>query len=343
MLRKAGIGGLADSGPGVRAPTFRDGLLAIDLSTGEPAWSVQQYGGIYYAKRLDGSFLFGTAKGLVSVSDPTSVQYSGLDGNTVLSLLVDARNDAKLVTSAGTNNLSTPVSQDTSVQWPESDGAVVHNTRLSFDAHYVSLLTRYVNGLAVAGETAAVAQDQGITMLDRNGANRFTAIPAIAGSLAADGRHFLVGTATQGVQVLAADGRITGQLGTGRATVRTVRPGKTALLFWDGTILDSDANTLGRITWGNPRDAAFVQDRLAVLVTRPDRDPVVGLLEGDHWQPLEIPGLAEIGAEKIAATHEYLFAAGPRGGLRYIPRCAGRRSAAPDGVSMSFLRAGPAT
>lgn len=316
MLLKAGIVGIAESGPWILAPSFSQGLLAIERATGEVAWRVQKYGGIYYAKRLEGFHLFGTANGLFSVSDPALAQYTGLDGNTVLSLLIDARNDAKLVTSTGTQNLDTPASQDSSLQWPESEGATVRNTRLLFENHYVSLLTRYVNGLAVAGDTAAVAQDQGITMLDRTGANRFTAIPAIAGSLASDGHNFLVGTATQGVQVLATDGRVTGQLGTGRATVRTVRPGKTVLLFWDGAILDSDTNTLGRITWGNPRDAAFVQDRLAVLVTRPDRDPVVGLLEGDHWQPLEVPGLAEIGAEKIAATHDYLFAAGPRGVIR---------------------------
>ncbi|MBX3751908.1 MAG: hypothetical protein KF897_17655, partial [Opitutaceae bacterium] len=230
--------------------------------------------------------------------------------------MADDNTAPSLVTSVGVSALFSGTTGDSSVQWPESDGARVQGTRLQFRAHQTSLLTRYVNGLAVVGDTAAVAQDQGLTFLDRAGASRFTAIPAIAGSLATDGRRFLVGTATQGVQVVETDGTIAGQLGAGRATARTVRPGKAVLLFWDGAILDSDASTLGRITWGNPRDAAFVQDRLAVLVTRPDRDPVVGLLEGDTWVPLEIPGLAEIGAEKIAANADFLFAAGPRGVIR---------------------------
>lgn len=202
------------------------------------------------------------------------------------------------------------------MQWPSLAEFDVRFSRLSSGSKFASLLSRYVNGLAVVGDTAAVAQDQGLTFLDRDGASRFTPVPAIAGSLATDGRHFLVGTATQGVQVVAPDGHLAGQLGAGRATARTVRPGKAVLLFWDGTVLDSDANTLGRITWGNPRDAAFVQDRLAVLVTRPDRDPVIGLLEGDTWVPLEVPGLAEIGAERIAANAGHLFAAGPRGAIR---------------------------
>lgn len=179
----------------------------------------------------------------------------------------------------------------------------------------------------MAGTTAAVSHDQGLTLLHASGANDTIASLGPIGSLASDGAHFLVGTTSQGVQVLTPEGQFLTALGSGRAAVREVRPGKVVLLFWDGTILDSDANNLGQITWGNPRDAALVQGRLAVLVTRPDRDPVVGLLEGSSWQPLEIPGLAEIGAEKIAATDEFLFAAGPRGVIRL--RLPLAKSAAP--------------
>lgn len=88
------------------------------------------------------------------------------------------------------------------------------------------------------------------------------------------------------------------------------------LLYWNGTILDSDANLLGTISAGNPRDAALVNGRLAVLATRTDRDPVIGLVEGNTWQPLEIPGLGRIGAEQIAANENFLFVAGPRGVIR---------------------------
>ena len=315
-LLRAGIVGLAEFGPWILVPTFSDGLYAIERTSGEVAWTTKKYGGIYCAKARPDGLLFGTSGGLLSVWDPHQAQFLAIDGRSVLALLSEGTAGSDLVTASGTKELSADGPWEPSVQWPDQDGASVRDGRLSFGSSQTNLLTRYVNGLAVVGDTAAVAQDQGLTFLDRDGVSRFTAIPAIAGSLATDGRRFLVGTATQGVQVVAPDGRVAGQLGTGRATARTVRPGKAVLLFWDGTILDSDASTLGRITWGNPRDAAFVQDRLAVLVTRPDRDPVVGLLEGDTWIPLEIPGLAEIGAEKIAANAEFLFAAGPRGVIR---------------------------
>lgn len=316
MLLKHGAIGVIEAGPWIVVPTFSNGLDAINRDSGNLAWSIQKFGGTYFSYRLTDSFLIGTTNGLYAIADPARIEFQGVEGKSVLGLVADDNTAPSLVTSVGVSALFSGAMGDSSVQWPESEGARVQGTRLKFLGHQASLLTRYVNGLAVVDDTAAVAQDQGLTFLDRTGATRFTPVPAIAGSLATDGRHFLVGTATQGVQVIAADGRVAGQLGTGRATARTVRPGKAVLLFWDGTVLDSDASTLGHITWGNPRDAAFVQDRLAILVTRPDRDPVVGLLEGDTWVPLEVPGLAEIGAEKIAASADYLFAAGPRGVIR---------------------------
>jgi signal transduction histidine kinase/DNA-binding NarL/FixJ family response regulator len=316
ILLKAGIVGLAETGPWILVPTFSKGVFALDRGSGAVAWTTHKFGDIYHARRMAGNFLFGTANGLFSVSDPARVDFTGLDGKAVLGLQAAETGMVHVVTSAGTQSLGRDEAPQASQLWPAEHGAGARNPDFIFGEHRVRLQSRFINGLAVAGDTAAIAQDQGLTLLDRTGVSRFTAIPAIAGSLATDGRNFLVGTATRGVQVVAPDGRVASQLGTGRAAVRTVRPGKVALLFWDGAILDSDASTLGRIAWGNPRDAAFVQGRLAVLVTRPDRDPVVGLLEGSVWQPLDIPGLAEIGAEKIAATDGFLYAAGPRGVIR---------------------------
>lgn len=315
-LLKQGAISVIETGPWIIVPTYSNGLDAIDRSSGNLVWSTQKLGSTYFTYRQTHSFLVGTSSGLFSVNDPFQAQFRNIEGRSVISLIEDENERVKLVTASGVCMLDGEPSWDTSAHWPTDSGAEVRDGRLSFDKQSVPLLVRYVSGLAVVGDTAAVAQDQGLTFLDRTGTSRFTAIPAIAGSLATDGRRFLVGTATQGVQVVEADGTIAGQLGAGRATARTVRPGKAVLLFWDGAILDSDASHLGHITWGNPRDAAFVQDRLAILVTRPDRDPVVGLLEGDAWVPLEIPGLAEIGAEKIAANAEFLFAAGPRGVIR---------------------------
>lgn len=317
LLLEAGIVGLAESGPWLLVPTFSRGLVAIERLDGEIAWESKKFGDIYYAKHTANGFLLGTSRGLFSVTDPALCEFSALDGKAVFGLETNSNGEVSVVTSAGTLTPGTDGEINTTALWPSHPkGARITSPDFIFGDRWVRLQSRFVYGLAVAGDTAAIAQDQGLTFLDRERGTYFTPIPALPNSLATDGRNFLVGTSTQGVQVVAPDGTVTGALGAGRATVREVRPGKVALLFWDGVIMDSDANTLGRITWGNPRDAAHVQGRLAVLVTRPDRDPVVGLLEGDTWQPLEIPGLAEIGAEKIAATGEYLFAAGPRGVIR---------------------------
>jgi signal transduction histidine kinase/CheY-like chemotaxis protein len=329
MLLQAGVVGLAESGPWILLPTFKRGLIAIDSASGEVAWASQKFGEIYTVKQTAHGFLLGTAKGLFSISDPTRFDASDLNGAVVLGLQTSPTGGIHVITSAGTYSQEAgALTLHASILWPDSYGAALHGGDFTFQSQQVRPLIRFIYGLAVAGDTAAIAQDQGLTFLDRERGTYFTPIPAGANSLATDGRNFLVGTSTQGVQVVARDGTVSGRLGSGRASVREVRPGKVALLYWDGTILDSDASLLGRITWGNPRDAALVQGRLAVLVTRPDRDPVVGLIEGDTWQPLEIPGLAGIGAEKITATDEYLFAAGPHGVIR--ARLPLARSTAPQ-------------
>jgi signal transduction histidine kinase/DNA-binding response OmpR family regulator len=329
MLLQGGIVGFITSELWVLVPTFQSGLIALDRNSGKLAWKSNKFGDIYYAKRTADGFLLGTSNGLFSVTNPAKVETLVLEGKAILGLQTTSAGEVAVVTSGGTLAPKGEGEINASVLWPLSaDGVGVINPDFSFGNEKVRLQSRFVYGLAAAGDTAAIAQDQGLTFLARDGRTFFTPVPALPNSLATDGRNFLVGTSTQGVQVVAPDGTVTGTLGAGRATVREVRPGKVALLFWDGTILDSDASTLGLITWGNPRDAALVQGRLAVLVTRPDRDPVVGLIEGDTWQPLEIPGLAGIGAEKITATDEFLFAAGPRGVIR--ARLPLTRSVAPQ-------------
>ncbi len=316
MLLQAGIVGLAESGPWILVPTLSRGLMAFDRESGKLAWRHHELGDIYYFKRHGDRFLLGTANGLFSMSDPSRVNYLPSDGKAVFGLQTAASGELHIITSSGTKSVSRDKSEDIAALWPETTGASLHKGDFAFNGHITRPQSRFIYGLAVATDTAAIVHDQGLTLLERSGRDRSLPIPGSGNSLATDGRNFLVGTASQGVRVIAPDGREIAQLGSGRATVREVRPGKVALLFWDGTLLDSDASTLGRIIRGNPRDAALVQGRLAVLVTRPDRDPVIGLIEGDSWQPLEIPGLATIGAEKIAATDDFLFAAGPRGVIR---------------------------
>ncbi len=289
--------------------------MAYHRDTGEKVISSKALGEIYYFKRFGNSYLLGSSLGAYSVNDPWQIAFSKLDGSAIMGL--EATNDdLRIITAAGTREFSDIERLESDAQWSESRGAEIRSAVLSYEGKTVTLPTRFVNGLSVANGVAATVHDKGMSILSGSGKSKLLPIPGIAGTLATDGRNFLVGTTSQGVQVVSPEGNITGQLGAGRAAVREVRPGKVVLLFWDGGVFDSDWNSLGQITWGNPRDAALVQDRLAILVTRPDRDPVIGLLEGDTWQPLEISGLAEIGAEKIAATGEFLFAAGPRGVIR---------------------------
>ncbi len=314
-LLKDGVVGLADVGPWIITPTFGAGLRVIDKQSGELLTTWNSYGEIYYFSRFKSNFVFGTASGAYLASDPWKTAYTSLGSKVILDLQTNGQ-QALAVTPSETYLLDEANATISSTHWTSSEGAIFQQATLAFKGHSKRLLSPYIYGLAVCGETSAVSQDAGLTLLSASGEYTFIPIVGVASTLASDGRNFLVGTASEGVQVVASSGKVTGQLGSGRAAVREVRPGKVVLLFWDGTILDSDANALGRITWGNPRDAALVSGRLAVLVTRPDRDPVVGLLEGQSWQPLEIPGLAEIGAEKIAATDDFLFAAGPRGVIR---------------------------
>lgn len=314
-LLKSGVVGLADTEGWIIVPTFSAGLYVIDKRSRSLLTTWNNHGETYFFNRFGSNFVMGTARGAYVVNDPWKAVYTSLDGKAVLDLQVSDR-QALAITPSETYSLEETRTVTSPIYWATPQGATLRQAVLEFKGHEKHLLSRYVYGLTVCSDVAAVSQDAGLTLLSADGIDSFVSIPGVASTLASDGRNFLVGTASEGVQVVASSGKVTGQLGSGRAAVREVRPGKVVLLFWDGTILDSDANALGRITWGNPRDAALVSGRLAILVTRPDRDPVVGLLEGQSWQPLEIPGLAEIGAEKIAATDDFLFAAGPRGVIR---------------------------
>lgn len=313
---QSGIVGASVSGPWILVSTFKDGLAAYTATTGQLAWTWNSFGSIYCFVRYKNGFLVGTAKGLVSMVDPWQHRYAALQNEELLHILPGEDSTVTAITASSATTFSETETLSSSDQWPEQDGAYVRNKTFHFRDASSPLPYRFVNGLAVIKDHAAISLAPGLTLLSHGAESRQILMEGVVHDLATDGRHFLAGTMTQGVHVVAPDGRVVGRIGSGRAAVSEVRPGKVALLFWDGSILDSDANQLGRITDGNPRDATMVRDRLAVLVTRPDRDPVIGLLQGDTWQPLEVPGLAEIGAEQIAANDTYLFAAGPRGVIR---------------------------
>jgi signal transduction histidine kinase/CheY-like chemotaxis protein len=265
----------------------------------------------------DGSgLLLGTASGVYSVADPAQVQHWALPNTPGMELWAGGEGDADFITAAGVMQVRGNEMVPGATAWPERQGALVRDAVLHFGEASASLPTRYVAGLAVNAGVAVAGLSRELVLLARTGVTVRTPLEGVLGAVATDGRNFLVATMTRGVHVVTPDGALLDRIGQGRANLSEIRPGKVVLLFWDGLILDSDANRLGRVPFGNPRDATLVQGRLAVLVTRSDRAPVVGLLTQDEWRPLDVPGLAEIGAEQIAATKQYLFVAGPRGVLR---------------------------
>lgn len=316
MLKRGGIVGVAQFGSVVLVATFAGGINAYDRDTGTELWSWRAAGEVYSLVRDGDHLLLGTATGVYALVNPALVRHWRLNNVVPFELIPGVDSSATLITAAGAFHVGEDELSMGAETWPEQGGANVRDGMLRFGEASTELRTRFVTGLARVSDRVAVSLSQELILLSRRGEKVATPLDGVVGAVATDGRNFLAATTTRGVHVVAPDGKPVDRIGDGRASVSELRPGKLALLFWDGSILDSDSLPLGRVPIGNPRDAALMQGRLAVLVTRPDRDPLIGWLTKDGWQPLEIPGLAEVGAEQIAATASHLFVAGPRGVLR---------------------------
>ncbi|MDO8629044.1 MAG: hypothetical protein Q7R41_01000, partial [Phycisphaerales bacterium] len=294
LIREGGIVGIAHAGSLAVVGSFNGGLAAIDCDSGREVWVWREAGDIYCVTRNADGILLGTATGVYSIANPSTVRFWGLNNVLVFELLADGASGATVVTASGRFLVSDGGALALAEGWPKQGDAYVSGVDLYLGAATTKLRNRIVTGLAALPDTVAVSLSHELVVLSRTGKSVTTPLDGVVGAVATDGRNFLAATTTRGVHVVAPDGQMVDRIGNGRANVSVLGPGKVALLFWDGTILDSDAKRLGRIRVGNPRDAVLVQGRLAVLVTRPDHDPVIGLLTGDSWQPLEIPGLAEI-------------------------------------------------
>ncbi len=318
-LLDSGIVGLASAGPWIVVPTFTSGIYAYRPGAEESAWEWRPEGNVYCFIPYNGGYLIGTADGLFAMGDPWTTQFTALNNEAIFQVQTNVRGELEVMTGSGTitiKDTNIRAISDQSTQWPATKDASVVDKILMFKGSSATLPYRFVKGLAVTADAAAVVLDHGMVSLTVNGVTHTAPIDGVINSLASDGLNFIAGSNTRGAYTFSPTGELKAQIGTGRVAVREVRPGKVTLLFWDGTILDSDVNLVGKIENGNPRDATLIQGKLAVLTTRPGRDPVLGTIEGGTWQPLEIPGLAQIGAEHITATENYLFAAGPRGVIR---------------------------
>ncbi len=324
LLDQAGLIGASAGDPWVLCATFWRGLMGFPKGGATADWEWKGLGATYSFNRAGTGFLLGTSSGAFGLADPNRIRIARLDNAEILHLEADAAG-VRLVTLGGVVSIGGGQEPPTDALWPEHAGASVNAGVLKFGRQSLSLPTRFLNGLAVCGDTAAVAFGHTL-LLTRQEEPVVLALPSSATSLATDGRAFFVGTHTDGVRVVDPVGQMLPPVGAGRAKVATLGAGKLALLFWDGSILDAGGQPLGHIAFGNPRDAAIVAvspaegvpavHRLAVLVTRPGGAPVLGTVEAGRWSPLELPDLALIDAEAIATDADHLHIAGRRGVLK---------------------------
>jgi signal transduction histidine kinase/DNA-binding response OmpR family regulator len=323
ILDEAGLIGVANTRPWILFATYWRGLLAYREGTGSPDWSWNGPGTCYAFARDGHVLLAGTSEGAFGIADPNQVRIARFDSTEILFFQSEAAG-ARLVTLRGVLELGDVPAGAPALLWPEVGGARVEGDTLHFRENSIMLPTRYINGLDVRQGTAAVAY--GNTLLFANaGAPVLQVLNSGINSLASDDSGFLVGTHADGVQTFALDGRPGERLGSARAKVRAIAPGRVLLLFWNGDVHSARDGLLAHVPRGNPRDAALVDilrddgsvetGKLAVLATRPDGPPVIGRLDQQRWVPLEVPGLAEIDAEALAVCGDRLLVAGRRGVL----------------------------
>ena len=323
LLADAGLIGVADGRPWLLCATYWKGLLAYAPGGTEPVWRWSGLGTCYSFARTDHSLLAGSTLGAFGLADPNQVRISRLDNAEILHLQAEP-GGARLVTLRGLVSAGEIPDPDPEQLWLEVGGAVASGGELHFRGRKLPLPTRFLNGLSVCDDTAAAAYSN-VVLVAGPGAPITCEFASGLTSLATDGHAFFAGTHADGVQVIGRDGQRRERIGTGRAKVREVAPGQLRLLFWNGEVRDAQNSRLGRVPLGNPRDAALVDvqqpdgsvstRRLAVLATRAEGPPVVGWFDGDTWHPLELPGLAEIDAETLAATADHLYVAGRHGVL----------------------------
>lgn len=312
----SGIVGIAETASSLLVARFSEGIASYDRNTGRLEWNWRELGDVYFLERREGGFLVGTARGLVSMTDPERVVFEPLDEQVDGLLPTSDPATVQVVTSSGSLQVGPAPIVATSDHWALQPGVYIRDKIFHFRGAETPLPNRYVSGVSVLRDTAAASLEVGLHLLSTRRPPLTVPLDGVVDSLASDGRSYFAGTVSQGVHVVTPEGRIAGRFGSGRATVSSVAPDEVILLFWDGTIMDNTGRTLGRVDYGNPRAAARIGRRLFVLVTRPDQPPVVGVIDDGNWYPVEIPGLAEIGAEYIAGNNEFLFVAGSRGLLR---------------------------
>ena len=309
--------------PWLLCATYRSGIAAYRPGEPAPDWQWAGPGACLSLNRDGAAFLLGTTSGAFALADPNRVLAAPLDNADILHLRAEPAG-ARLVTLTGILDFGTISPSAAETLWPETGGATVGSGTLHHRGNVLPLATQYVSGLSTCGDSAAVAY--GNTLLVAvSDTPALATLPSGINSLANDGRSFYAGTYANGVHSFAPDGRALASIGLGRSRVREISPGRPLLLFWHGEVRDTLGTLLGTIPGANPRDAALASvrrsdgtvanDQLLILATRADAPPILGRLADGVWSPLEVPGLAAIDAEAIAANDNFLYIAGRRGVL----------------------------
>lgn len=311
-----GITGLVRMDDQLIVSTFSNGVSAYAATTGTLRWQWKGAGDIYGLKVDGDQILLGTGDGAVAMANPAKVGFWRLHHSVILDLIPTGAGRVTVVALSATYDIGDGKAEALGEVWPTRSGVVLKGKELHRNGATKNLRSRFVTGLAAVPEATVAVLDKKVTLVPLVEKQQAVELDALVDGVASDGQSFFAATLTRGVKVFNAQGRVLRQVGDGRSRVRELRAGRVALLFDDGSIRDAEANVLGRVQAGIPTDATLVGGGLAVLVTRPDRGPIVGVLAGEGWQPVEVPGLVEIGAERIAASDTHLFAAGPRGVVR---------------------------
>ena len=323
LLDEAGLTGVAHERDVVLCATYWRGLLAYRAGAATPEWQWSGLGSCYALTRDEDSLLVGSTQGAFALADPDQVRIARFEEADILHLQAE-RGGARVVTLRGMVACGDIAPSAANSLWPAVAGLRVANNTVELHGRSVQLPTRYLNGLATCGDSIAVAY--GHTVLVSAGpAPVVTELPSGITSLANDSHAFFVGTHADGIQTFDTTGRRVAQVGTGRAKARQLASDRLCLLFWDGEVRDSATGPVGRVPFGNPRDAALVEverpdgtrltSQLAVLATRPDGPPVLGCLADGVWNALDVPGLATVDAEALSADSGHLYIGGRHGVL----------------------------
>ena len=316
QLITEGVVGLVRTEHRLMVGTYRGGIHEVSPETGTIVQTWKSETDVYSVNRSPAGLLIGTSRELKAAINPSRTVYRDLNGQRVLGMKWTTDQQLQLFQFDQTVSLSDVGDITIAPGWTASGEVAIKGTTLIFRGHEADLRTKLVDGLASLPDVAMAIHFGGATLLSASGEIVRIKTASEPTGVAVDRQHFYVSTEENGVMAFDANGKLLRQFGSGRARAIQLRANEVVLTFWDGSIIDPTGRRLGQVPSGHPADVTLFGNDLAVLVTRSDQDPVVGLLSDGRWAPLALPGLAKIDASHLVASPDYLFVAGQGGLIR---------------------------